>query len=202
MFQRELSIILEHAQKGAEVRLSFFKDNAKTIIDIAGYIAASLVRGGKLIICGNGGSAADAQHMAAEFVGRYKLERPSLPAIALTTDTSVLTAIGNDYGFRDVFSKQVKGIGRQGDVLIAISTSGKSINILEAIKAAKQKEILTIGLTGKKGGKMLELCDHVLFVPTSDTPIIQEIHITAIHLICELVDVFLFEEVEKINLYN
>jgi D-sedoheptulose 7-phosphate isomerase len=202
MFQKELSIISNHAQKGAELRVLFFEENSKLIVDIAGYIAASLVKGGKILICGNGGSAADAQHMAAEFVGRFKLERPALPAIALTTDTSILTAVSNDYNFKDIFKRQIKALGKEGDILIAISTSGKSKNIIEAIEAAKEKNMLTVGLTGKKGLPMLDVCDYVLHVPSDETPLIQEIHISALHIICELVDVFLFEEVQKLDLYT
>jgi len=202
MFQKELSIISNHAQKGAELRVLFFEENSKLIVDIAGYIAASLVKGGKILICGNGGSAADAQHMAAEFVGRFKLERPALPAIALTTDTSILTAVSNDYNFKDIFKRQIKALGKEGDILIAISTSGKSKNIIEAIEAAKEKNMLTVGLTGKKGLPMLDVCDYVLHVPSDETPLIQEIHISALHIICELVDVFLFEEVRKLDLYT
>ncbi len=155
-----------------------------------------------MLICGNGGSASDAQHMAAEFVGRFKIERPPLPAIALTTDSSILTCISNDYSFRDVFSRQVKGLGVEGDVLVVISTSGRSKNILNAIDAAKEKNIQTIGLTGAKGIRFVDRCDYALVVPSDYTPIIQEIHISAIHLICELVDVFLFEEVHKIDIYS
>lgn len=201
MFDKELDIIKRHSETGAQVRTLFFEENAKLIIDIAGNIAASLVKGGKVLVCGNGGSAADAQHMAGEFVGRFKLERPPLPAIALTTDTSILTCVSNDYHFREVFTRQVKALGREGDVFIAISTSGKSRNILSAIKVAKEKKLLTVALTGKKGVGLTELCDYTLVVPSEETPIIQEVHISAIHLICELVDVFLFEEVNKIELY-
>ena len=201
MFQKELEIINNHMLSGIEVRRIFFEENAKTIVDIAGTIAASLVRGNKVLICGNGGSASDAQHMAAEFVGRFKLERPPLPAIALNTDSSILTCISNDYSFKEVFSRQIKGLGREGDVAVVISTSGKSRNIIAAIDAAREKKLKIVGLTGKKGIKFLEMCDYALVVPTDSTPLIQEVHIAAIHLICELVDVFLFEEVQKLDLY-
>ncbi len=201
MFTKELEIINRHSEVGAQVRTLFFKENAKLIIDIAGYIAASLVKGGKVLICGNGGSAADAQHMAAELVGRFRLERPPLPAIALTTDTSILTSISNDYHFREVFARQVKALGKEGDVLISITTSGKSRNIISAIKIAKEKKLLTVCLTGQKGISLSDLCDYTLVVPSDDTPVIQEVHISAIHLICELVDVFLFDEVKKLELY-
>ncbi len=201
MFQKELSLIDDHASRGAELRIGFFKENSRIMLDVAGCIAASLVKGGKVLICGNGGSAADAQHMAAEFVGRFRFDRPALPAVALTTDTSILTAVANDYSFKDVFSRQVKALGREGDVLIGFSTSGRSRNVLEAIKVAKEKEIITVGITGKKGGGMMEMCDYNLHVPCDSTPLVQEIHITIAHLLCELVEVFIFESVEKLDLY-
>jgi D-sedoheptulose 7-phosphate isomerase len=144
--------------------------------------------GGKILICGNGGSAADAQHLAAEFVGRYELERQPLPAIALSTDTSALTAISNDYGFNDVFVRQVKALGRKGDCLVAISTSGNSPNVLAAVMAARNLGMRTIGLTGGAGKKLASLCDITVMVPSLRTSRIQECHITVAHLWCEYVD--------------
>jgi D-sedoheptulose 7-phosphate isomerase len=155
---------------------------------IADAIVASLEKGGKVLLCGNGGSAADAQHIAAEFVGRYEHERAALPAIALTTDTSALTAIGNDYGFDHVFDRQVFALGREGDVLIAISTSGKSPNILRALEAAKKLGLVTVGFSGTKDGPMAALCDHMLRAPGDKTSIIQQLHITAAHAICGIVE--------------
>jgi D-sedoheptulose 7-phosphate isomerase len=147
----------------------------------------------KLLLCGNGGSAADAQHIAAEFVNRFLLERPPLPAIALTTDTSIITSIGNDYTFNDIFSKQVKAIGLEGDVLMGLSTSGNSGNVLSAVDAAKSQGIFTVGLTGNDGGQLSDLADMALVVDSNKTPRIQETHILVGHVICELVDYLLFQ---------
>ena len=151
-------------------------------------ITAALKKGKKIVLFGNGGSAADAQHIAGELAGRFKLERQGLPAIALTTNTSVLTAIANDYGYDMVFSRQVEGIVEQGDVVIGISTSGKSPNVIEGIKAAKKREAYTVGLTGAKGERIEELADICIKVPSTDTPHIQEAHITVGHIICQLVE--------------
>ncbi|MBN9600154.1 MAG: D-sedoheptulose 7-phosphate isomerase [Afipia sp.] len=155
---------------------------------IAGAITEALAGGHKLLLIGNGGSAADAQHIAAEIVGRYKQERPAWPAIALTTDTSALTAIGNDYGFEQVFARQLQGLGRRGDVLIALSTSGRSPNILAALKTAREMGIVAIGFTGRKGASLGTICDHVLIAPSEDTALIQQIHMMAAHAICDEVE--------------
>ena len=149
---------------------------------------ATLKAGGKILLCGNGGSAADAQHIAAELTGRYKTERGALAGIALTTDTSALTAIGNDYGYEFVFSRQLEALGREGDLLIAISTSGNSGNVLKALELARKIGIKTIGLSGRTGGAMNELCELNLVVPSNDTPRIQEIHIMIGHIICQAID--------------
>ena len=155
---------------------------------IADAITDALKSGHKLLIAGNGGSAADAQHIAAELVGRYKSERSPLPAIALTTDTSALTAIGNDYGFARIFERQVAALGQKGDVLLAISTSGRSENIMAAIHAAKARGLIVIGFTGASGGDMRALCDHILLSPGKDTATIQQIHMVAAHAICDAVE--------------
>lgn len=155
---------------------------------IADAMAGSLEKSGKILLCGNGGSAADAQHIAAELVGRYEMERAALAALALTTDTSTLTAIGNDYGFDRIFERQVLALGKKDDVLIGISTSGKSPNILLALDAAKQNGLVTIGFTGAKGGDMSSCCDIVLRAPSDKTAVIQQIHITAAHAICGLIE--------------
>ena len=147
-----------------------------------------LKNGGKILLFGNGGSAADAQHIAAELVGRYKVERKSLPAIALTTDTSALTAIGNDYGYIHVFDRQVEALANKGDVAIGISTSGNSINVISALKLANDLGCRTIGLSGKGGGEFNSLCDVNIIAPSEDTPRIQEIHIVIGHTICHLID--------------
>ena len=151
-------------------------------------IVAVLGAGNKLLIIGNGGSAADAQHIAAEIVGRYKHDRPGYAAMALTTDTSALTAIANDYGFEAVFARQVEGLGNRGDVLLALSTSGRSPNIQAALRKARECGLVTIGFTGLKGKTLGTLCDHLLVAPSDDTPIIQQIHLTFAHGICDEVE--------------
>ena len=148
--------------------------------------------GNKVLFCGNGGSAADAQHLAAEFSGRFYYDRPPLPSEALHVNTSYLTAVANDYSFEEVYSRILKGSGKKGDILIAISTSGNSANIIKALQTAKESGITTVGMTGETGGKMKELCDHLINVPSSDTPRIQESHIMIGHIICELVEATLF----------
>lgn len=162
--------------------------NVAPISDTAELIIRSLQDGHKLLICGNGGSAADAQHIAAEFTGRYKRERRSLPAIALTVDTSAMTAIGNDYSFDMIFSRQLEGLGNSGDILLVISTSGNSENCIQAVHQAKKMGIKTIGLLGKDGGKLAPLLDIGIVIPSNDTPRIQECHMLAYHAICEIVD--------------
>jgi D-sedoheptulose 7-phosphate isomerase len=154
----------------------------------------SLQNGNKIMLAGNGGSAADSQHIAAELVSRLNYDRPGLSAIALTTDTSALTAIGNDYGFDRAFARQIEAIGSAGDVFIAISTSGNSVNILAAIEAAKQKNISVVGLTGASGGKMNGLCDIILKMPSPRTPNIQECHIMFGHIICQIIEDTIFGE--------
>lgn len=160
----------------------------QTLKKISDTIAQAIRAGNKLLLCGNGGSAADAQHIAAEFTGRFKNERPGLPAISLTTDTSALTAIGNDYSFDVVFSRQIEALGRKGDVLIAISTSGNSKNVLEAAKKAKSKEMSVIGFTGKSGGSLKNMADINFCADADSACLIQEIHITALHAICDAID--------------
>jgi D-sedoheptulose 7-phosphate isomerase len=155
---------------------------------IADAISAALASGHKLLLIGNGGSAADAQHIAAEIVGRYKQERAAYAAIALTTDTSALTAIGNDYGFEQVFARQVDGLGQRGDVLLALTTSGKSPNILAALRTARERGIVTVGFTGPKGEALRDHCDHLFISPSDDTAVIQQIHLTALHGICDVVE--------------
>ncbi len=163
-------------------------DAIKQIGAIAEAVKKALKSGNKVLFCGNGGSAADSQHLAAEFVGRFQKERKGLPAIALTVDTSILTSVGNDYSFDDVFSRQVEALGKKGDVLIAISTSGNSGNVVEAVKLAGKKGIYCAGLTAEGGGRLLELCDECIAVPVKNTARAQEIHILIGHILCELVD--------------
>jgi D-sedoheptulose 7-phosphate isomerase len=164
-----------------------------TLVTSAQRLAECLAAGHKLLIFGNGGSAADAQHIAAEFVNRFRIERPPLAAIALTTDTSILTSIGNDYDFKDVFSKQIRALGNHGDVAWGISTSGHSANVLRGIEAARAIGLATIGMTGR-GGKLAEVTDTVLRVESDVTARIQETHITMAHILCELVDRILFPQ--------
>ncbi len=163
------------------------------ISEIVDKIVLSLQSGGKVLLCGNGGSAADAQHIAAELSGKFYFDRPPLPAEALHVNTSFLTAVANDYSYEQVFSRMLKAIGKENDILIAISTSGNSINIINALKTAKEIKMLTIGLTGSTGGKMKELCDYIITVPSEDTPRIQEIHILIGHILCELIEHKLFK---------
>ncbi|MEZ5346121.1 MAG: D-glycero-beta-D-manno-heptose 1-phosphate adenylyltransferase [Pyrinomonadaceae bacterium] len=159
-----------------------------SIKNCADVIVEAFRSGGKVLVCGNGGSAADAQHIAAEFVGRYETERKSLPSIALTTDTSALTAISNDYSFENVFSRQVEGLANEGDVLLAISTSGNSPNVINAVMTARNKGCKVIGLTSEKGRKLAALCDECVMVPGEKTSRIQEAHIAIVHIWCEFVD--------------
>ena len=173
---------------------------SKPIADAVSALVGCITSGGKVLTCGNGGSASDAQHFAAEFVGRFERERPGLAAISLTTDTSILTAIGNDYDFTSIFSKQVQAIGAPGDVLLAISTSGNSANVVAAVEAAHVKEMTVIALTGHKGGRMRELLletDVMVCVPHDRTARIQEVHLLVLHCLCDAVDLQLLGEQEN-----
>ena len=166
-------------------------------VDAAANACISCIRaGGKILLAGNGGSAADAQHIAGEFVSRFAFDRPGLAAIALTTDTSILTAIGNDYGYDRLFSRQVQALGNKGDIFIAYSTSGKSPNILHALEEARVRGLVCVGLTGNRGGPMHELCDYLLEVPSSDTPKVQEGHLVLGHILCGLVESAIFKAPE------
>ncbi|UYO48329.1 D-sedoheptulose 7-phosphate isomerase [Rhodopseudomonas palustris] len=158
---------------------------------IAAASIQALQQGRKILLAGNGGSAADAQHIAAEIIGRYKRDRAAWPAVALTTDTSALTAIANDYGFERVFARQVEGLGRPGDVFIGITTSGRSPNILAALEVARQRGLVTVGMTGPSGGSMGTLCDHLLIAPAPETALVQQIHLMAAHAICDEIEVVL-----------
>lgn len=158
---------------------------------IAAASIKALQQGRKILLAGNGGSAADAQHIAAEIIGRYKRDRAAWPAVALTTDTSALTAIANDYGFERVFARQVEGLGQPGDVFIGITTSGRSPNILAALEVARQRGLVTVGMTGPSGGSMGTLCDHLLIAPAPETALVQQIHLMAAHAICDEIEVVL-----------
>jgi len=185
--------IVKAFDESIRVKQAFLRDNLDTLIQAIDAIVAAFRNGNKLLLFGNGGSAADAQHIAAEFTNRYLIERPPLPAIALTTDSSVLTAIANDYDYAQVFAKQVQALGKAGDIALAISTSGNSPNVLLAIEACKKLSIMTIGLTGGSGGKMIGKVDHLLRVSEGkNSPRIQETHILVGHVICDIVDQKLF----------
>lgn len=190
--KEKFNAIIDRHRKA--IQDSFNAEGIANLDGIAQVLLETFRKGGKVLLCGNGGSAADAQHIAAEFIARFKLERRSLPAIALTTDTSVLTAISNDYDFKHVFRRQVEGLGQPGDVLIAISTSGNSGNVIEACLRAKEKGMVVVGFSGGTGGKMLDVCDHLFLAGSSDTPHIQEVHSTALHAVSEIVEDDLFRQ--------
>ena len=191
MFEK---LIIDRINQTLRIKQNILKDNEliKNIDEIAKAIINAYKKNKKVILFGNGGSAADAQHIAAELMNRFYFDRKSLPAEALTVNTSILTAIGNDYTFDQIFSKQVEGIGEEGDIAIGISTSGNSKNVIEAINVAKKKKLFTIAFTGRSGGKIKEIADICLQVPHNDTPRIQEIHIMIGHIICEIIEKELF----------
>lgn len=176
-----------------KVNTGFVRENGSNLILLANKIAQAFTSDCKLMLCGNGGSAADAQHIAAEFINRFMLERPPLPALALTTDTSIITSIGNDYSFDEIFSKQIKALGIEGDVLLVISTSGNSNNVLMAARDARARGIYVAGLMGSDGGKLADLVDTALVVNSKVTARVQEAHILAGHILCQLVDHVLFQ---------
>ena len=185
--------IIKIFQESCQTTESFVNDNLMRIVAVVDAVTAALKAGNKILLFGNGGSAADAQHLAAEFVNRFIIERPPLPAIALTTDTSVITSIGNDYDFSEIFSKQIRAIGQKGDIAWGMSTSGTSANVVKAMETAKKIGMVTIGLTGRDGGEIARIVDHALNVSSTSTPRIQEVHITVGHVICEMVDFKLFQ---------
>ncbi len=174
--------------ESARLKLWLAENLAEPLAAAARLVAEALARGNKVMFCGNGGSAADSQHLAAELVGRYRRNRPGWAALALTVDTSALTAIGNDFGFDEVFSRQVEALGRPGDVLVAISTSGRSPNVLRAVETARALGLRTVGLAGRDGGPLAALVDVALVVPSDDTARVQECHITLGHILCDLVE--------------
>lgn len=187
--------IMTHIQETQRVMSAMLMDEVLLArVEAAAEACISALRnGGKVLLAGNGGSAADAQHIAGEFVSRFAFDRPGLPAIALTTDTSILTAIGNDYGYERLFARQVQAHAQKGDVFIAYSTSGKSTNVIAALHEAKSRDVVCIGMTGNCGGLMAELCDYCLDVPAADTPKIQEGHAVLGHILCGLVERALFK---------
>jgi D-sedoheptulose 7-phosphate isomerase len=185
--------IIKIFRESNQLKESFVNENLMRIVAVVDAVTGALMAGNKILLFGNGGSAADAQHLAAEFVNRFVIERPPLPAIALTTDTSVITSIGNDYDFADIFSKQIRAIGQKGDIAWGMSTSGTSLNVVRAMEAAKKVGMITVGLTGRDGGDIARIADHNLNVSSTSTPRIQEVHITVGHVICEMVDFKLFQ---------
>jgi len=191
------SKILSIFEESISVTGQFIKENIDAIVEVSKLLADTFDRGNKLMLFGNGGSATDASHIAAEFVNRFKRERPGLPALALNTDMSVMTAIANDYDFSEVFARQVKAFAQEGDVLIAISTSGNSPNVLKAVEAGKKKKLKTIALTGAKGDKLASKVDYAFIVPSANTPRVQEVHITLGHVLCQMVEEILFESHRK-----
>ena len=190
-------IIIRNFRESIHCKEVFINENLSRMVKVVTVITEALKRGNKILLFGNGGSAADAQHIAAEFVNRFLIERPPLPAIALSTDTSVLTSIANDYEYSDVFSKQIRAIGYPGDIAWGISTSGNSSNVIKAFEAAKRKDMITVAFSGKDRGKIVKMADHYLNVPATSVPRIQEVHITAAHVICEMIDYKLFKRPDK-----
>ena len=185
--------IIKIFRESGQVKEAFVNENLSRIVAVVEAVTTALKAGNKILLFGNGGSAADAQHLAAEFVNRFVIERPPLPAIALTTDTSIITSIGNDYDFAEIFSKQIRAIGRKGDIAWGMTTSGTSVNVVKGLEAAKKIGMVTIGLTGRDGGDVAKIVDHALNVSSTSTPRIQEVHITVGHVICEMVDFKLFQ---------
>ena len=189
--------IVKIFEESIEVKKKFIEGHVDAIMEVANVIASAFNKGKKLFLFGNGGSATDASHLAAEFVNRFEKERPSLPAIALNTDMAVITAIANDYDFSEIFSKQLKSLSDEGDVVIGISTSGSSANVLKAMEVAKKKKLITIALTGLKGEKFASKAQYAFIVPSDKTPRIQETHITLGHVLCRMVEEILFEAPRK-----
>jgi len=191
-----ITYIKNQVQASITTKENILKDESLMleIVKVAEACVKLYKEGKKTLLAGNGGSAADAQHFAAELVGRYGFDRPSLPSLALTTDTSNLTAIGNDYGYDKVFSRQLEGMGNEGDLFIGISTSGNSQNIINAFEAAKKKNIITVALVGRDGGKMANIADYTLIVPSNDTPRIQESHLLIEHMICDIIEKTIFAD--------
>lgn len=189
------NIILKRFKESSEVKTRFLKENLPKLLDLIKLIAQTFEAGNKIFFFGNGGSAADAQHLAAEFVNRYVIDRPPLPAIALTTDTSILTSVSNDFAFSEIFAKQLRAIGKEGDVAIGISTSGNSSNVVKAFEVAKEMGIKTVALSGNDGGVLAKMADVSLVVSSTSTPRIQETHILIGHILCEMVEHQLFFKV-------
>lgn len=186
--------IIKIFKESNRVKETFVNENLSRLVNVVEAITSALKAGNKVLLFGNGGSAADAQHLAAEFVNRFVIERPPLPAIALTTDSSIITSIGNDYDFSEIFSKQIRAVGQAGDIAWGISTSGNSVNVFKGLEAAKKLGLVTISFTGKDGGNIAKIADLSVNVSSAVTARIQEAHITAGHAICDLIDIKLFQK--------
>ncbi len=189
------NIILKRFKESSEVKSRFLRENLPKLLDVIKLVSHTFEAGNKLFFFGNGGSAADAQHLAAEFINRYVMDRPPLPAIALTTDASVLTSVSNDFAFNEIFAKQIRALGKERDVAIGITTSGNSPNVVKAFEVAKEMGMKTIALTGNDGGMVAKIADFSLIVPSTSTPRIQEAHILIGHILCEMVEHYLFFKV-------
>ncbi len=192
-----VDLVMDIFDESASLKKAFVEEYAEAIVNLGILMGKRLEAGYKILICGNGGSAADSQHFAAEIVGRFEKERKAFPAVALTTDTSALTAIGNDYGFDKVFSRQVEALGEKGDILVGISTSGNSENVIKAVEKAKEMGIFTVGFLGKDGGKLKDIVDKAFIVRHSNTARIQEVHLTLEHTLCKIIEMYLTGEIEK-----
>jgi D-sedoheptulose 7-phosphate isomerase len=188
-------IILKRFKESSEVNRLFLRENLPKLLDVIKSVSHAFESGNKIFFFGNGGSAADAQHLAAEFVNRYVMDRPPLPAIALTTDTSILTSVSNDLAFDEIFAKQLRALGKEGDVAIGISTSGNSPNVIKAFEVAKEIGMKKVAFTGNNGGVISKMADFSLVVPSTSTPRIQEVHILIGHILCEMVEHYLFFKV-------
>ena len=189
-------LIVKIFKESCHIKELFINENLSRLVGIVEAIKKCLEQGNKILIFGNGGSSSDSQHLAAEFVNRFRIERPPLPAVSLAADSAVITSIGNDYDFSEIFSKQIRAIGQPGDVAWGLSTSGKSPNVVKGLETARKNGLVTVGFSGKDGGDMARMCDYILNVPSTNTARIQEVHITAGHVICEMVDFKLFQRPE------
>jgi len=192
-----VELVMDIFDESASLKRAFVEEYAEDIVNLGILMGKRLKAGYKILICGNGGSAADSQHFAAEIVGRFEKERKGFGAIALTTDTSALTAIGNDYGFDKIFSRQVEALGNKGDILVGISTSGNSKNVIKAVEKAVEMGIFTVGFLGKDGGKLKDIVDKAFIVKHSSTARIQEVHLTLEHTLCKIIDMYLTGEIEE-----
>ncbi|MCK9273466.1 MAG: D-sedoheptulose 7-phosphate isomerase [Syntrophales bacterium] len=190
-------IIIRNFRESIHHKEVFVNENLSRMVKVINIITEALKKGNKILLFGNGGSAADAQHIAAEFVNRFLIERPPLPAIALSTDTSVLTSIANDYDYSEIFAKQIRALGHAGDIAWGITTSGNSVNVVRAFEAAKRLDLITVAFTGKDGGLSAKTADYCLNVSATSVPRIQETHITAAHVICEMIDFRLFKRPDE-----